>query len=140
MAQIIYKQPSRDKHAFHVFTNLDFWDARKVLRGLAVVRRNFGEDPPGWRYPTQVVAEGAGRTSVRAIERRLHRAVPSPPRHVVVEEMLNQPPLETPHFEVTLQWDGDRIRADRVRRTEKYDPVIQTPEEQQRRQFAPACF
>lgn len=90
MARVIYCHPSRTKYDYHVYTDLDFWDARKILKDLATVKRNFGNEPSGDEYPTQVVGDALGRTKIRSIERRLARAVVSPPRHVIVKSMLLQ--------------------------------------------------
>jgi hypothetical protein len=87
MARIIYSHPSQTKYSYHIYTDLDFWDARCLLKGLAAVRRNFGKAPIGDEFPTQVVGElrpADGRT----IERRLRKAIISPPRHVVVRSMV----------------------------------------------------
>ncbi|MEJ5366653.1 MAG: hypothetical protein WHS86_16280 [Desulfosoma sp.] len=88
MARIVYCHPAKTKYAVHLYTDLDFWDARKILGDLALVKRNFGESPPGDEFPTQVVREEASARILFLIKRRLHKAVPSPPRHVVVRSLL----------------------------------------------------
>jgi hypothetical protein len=88
MARIIYDLASRGKGFYHIYTELDFWDARAVLRGLAKVKRNFGNSPPGDDYPTQVVVEDLSSRVKGAIERRLRRAIPSPPRHLIVQSII----------------------------------------------------
>jgi len=88
VARILHCHPQLGKAPYHVFTDLDFWDARRILIDLATVKRNFAGGPPGDRYPTQILAHTAHRSTVEAIEYRISRAVPSPPRHVVVEEVL----------------------------------------------------
>ncbi len=170
MARIVYGHPGAGGSRWHLFTNLDFWDARRILLDLAEVRRNFGDEPPGHSYPTRVIARRG--SDLRSIEHRLRKAVASPPRHVVVEEVLHggcfefdpldyyparwspsrmlrfssfrlpvhQPPLETPHHEVKLTWSHRRIRAERVRRTRKHDPPIVSREEARRRRFVSSCF
>ena len=173
MAKILRAYPGlKEKYEYHVFTNLDFWDARRILAGLATVQRNFGYDPPGDLFPTQVVVRTIHTPILQAIEKRLKKAVPSPPRHVVVETVLRQgyyefdplkyypsrwsrtrmihfsgfrlpihfPPLATPHREMRLKWLGNRIRADRVLRSEKVDPVIASRKEAMRRRHSPSCF
>ena len=90
MARIIHCHPGRTTYPFHVFTDLDFWDARRILKGLAVVKRNFGEDPPGREFPTQLVSEDVSRSTRSKIEKRLRKALISPPRHVVVDAILQQ--------------------------------------------------
>jgi hypothetical protein len=172
MARIIHAHPRHGGLGYHIYTDLDFWDARRILRGLLPVRRNFGEWPSGRVFPTHIAAETIDPETARTIEHRLTRAVPSPPRHVVVEEILargwfefdprdycparwsptrmlhfsahrlpvQQPPLATPHHEVRLTWSGERIRAERVRRESKHDPVISDVREAKRRRFAPSCF
>jgi hypothetical protein len=88
MARIIYCHPGRTKYDYHIYTDLDFWDARRVLRSLATVRRNFGDCPPGDEFPTQVVGLDMDSRVSREIEKRLARAITSPPRHVVVRSMM----------------------------------------------------
>jgi hypothetical protein len=90
MARMIHCHPSRTTYEFHVFTDLDFWDARRILRDIAVVKRNFGTDPPGNEFPTQVVANGLTRTLKAKIEGRLERAIVSPPRHVIVDGIIEK--------------------------------------------------
>lgn len=88
MARVIYCHPSQTKHDYHVYTDLDFWDARKILKDLATIKRNFGSEPPGDEYPSQVVGDSIGRGDIRTIERRLAKAIASPPRHVIVKSMI----------------------------------------------------
>ena len=88
MARIIYDLASRGKGFYHIYTDLDFWDARGVLKGLAKVKRNFGTSPPGDQYPTQVVVEDLSSRVKREIEKRLKRAIPSPPRHLIVQSII----------------------------------------------------
>ena len=61
MARIIYLHPRQSNYDYHIFTDLDFWDARRILKDLVTVKRIFGEWPPGDEFPTQIVAIGAQR-------------------------------------------------------------------------------
>ncbi|MGD9337891.1 MAG: hypothetical protein PVF76_11255 [Syntrophobacterales bacterium] len=88
MARIIYDLASKGKGFYHVYTDLDFWDARGVLKGLAKVKRNFGNSPPGDKFPTQVVVEDFSKRIKAEIEKRLKRAIPSPPRHLIVQSII----------------------------------------------------
>ena len=88
MARIIYDLASKGKGLYHIYTDLDFWDARGVLKDLAKVKRNFGTSPPGDRYPTQVVVEDMSSRVKREIEKRLKKAIPSPPRHLIVRSII----------------------------------------------------
>jgi hypothetical protein len=88
MARIIYCHPSVTEFDYHVFTDLDFWDARKLLRGLAWVKRNFVSHVSGDDFPTQVVGNHLPRAVIQKIERRLGRALVAPARHVIVRSML----------------------------------------------------
>ncbi|MCX7823280.1 MAG: hypothetical protein N2260_07555 [Syntrophobacterales bacterium] len=91
MAKIIYAHPKLRGYDFHLFTDLDFWDARKVLKDLLEflsVRRNFGVAPPGDEFPTQIVIQEPTKEIVSKVENRLRKAIPSPPRHVVVRHMI----------------------------------------------------
>jgi hypothetical protein len=172
MAHVIHCHPSRTTYAYHVYTDLDFWDTRKILKDLAVVKRNFGRDPSGDDYPTQVVGEDLTRTAKGTIENRLRKAVSSPPRHVIVDGILKEGyyefdplkyyprrwtrermyhftyhrlPLDSailnsPYRTVRVSWTDGKIRVERVRREQKYDPVIRTKRDALRRRNVPSCF
>lgn len=172
MARIVYCHPSQTKFGFHVFSDLDFWDARRLLKGLASVKRNFGSTLSGDDFPTQVTGDYLSASVIRQIEKRLKQAIVSPPRHVIVRSMifegyfefeparfypprwsrdrmmhftywrlpLNQGVLNNPHQQVRLVWVGERIRIDKVQRSEKFDPVIRTSREARKHLVAPACF
>lgn len=91
MARVIYAHPAKRGYPLHVFTDLDFWDARKIFRDkldLLSVRRNFGKDPDGDLYPTQIVSEERSARLRGLVEKRLRKAIVAPPRHVVVREMI----------------------------------------------------
>ncbi|MDY0041278.1 MAG: hypothetical protein RBS57_13280 [Desulforhabdus sp.] len=88
MARIIYCHPSQTKYSYHIYTDLDFWDARHLLKDLATVKRNFGKSPSGDEFPTQVVGLNVSPSAVRQIEKRLKKAIISPPRHVVARAMV----------------------------------------------------
>jgi len=94
MARIVYAHPRRTKYYYHIYTDLDFWDAFRLLRDLAAVRRNFGQIPSGDEFPTQVIAENPDCFSREKLERRLKRAVVSPPRHVIVRSVLTEGSFE----------------------------------------------
>ena len=83
MARIIHDLKAWGEGRYRLYTDLDFWDTRKILKGLAKVRRNFGRTPPGDQFPTQVVVEEASSHLRREIETRLLRAISSPPRHLI---------------------------------------------------------
>jgi hypothetical protein len=90
MAHVIHCHPSRTTYEYHIYTDLDFWDARKMLKQLALVKRNFGQEPSGDEYPTQVVGNDIPRSARAEIEKRLMKAVVSPPRHVIVRSILSE--------------------------------------------------
>jgi hypothetical protein len=172
MARIVHCHPGRTAYPYHIFTDLDFWDARKILAGLAIVRRNFGEDPPGSEFPTQVVAEEITKTQRKTIERRLQKALVSPPRHLIVEGILREgffefnpndyyprrwsrdrmfhftmhrlpldnAALNSPYQTVDVTWLGDKIRIEKVKRREKFDPPVRTKRDAAKRIRIPACF
>ncbi|SMC28789.1 hypothetical protein SAMN02746041_03317 [Desulfacinum hydrothermale DSM 13146] len=110
MARIIYCHPAKTKYAFHVFTDLDFWDARKILQDLASVRRNFGHSPPGNEFPTQVVLEVAPARVQEVLKRRIRRAIAAPPRHVVIEALL---------MEGVYEFDTSRYFPERWTRSQR---------------------
>ena len=74
MAKIIHCHPSKATNEYHIYTDLDFWDTRLILKDLATVKRNFGTDPPGNDYPTQVVGDDLNRSAKATIEKRLRKA------------------------------------------------------------------
>ncbi len=88
MVRILRLHPSLTRSQYHIYTTLDFWDARKLLKDLAEVRRNFGKYVPGDEFPTQVSADGVSPKMIQEIEKRLRRAIPSPPRHVIARSMV----------------------------------------------------
>jgi len=88
MARIIHDLKAWGEGRYRLYTDLDFWDTRKILKGLAKVRRNFGRTPPGDQFPTQVVVEEASSHLRREIEARLLRAISSPPRHLIVQSIV----------------------------------------------------
>jgi hypothetical protein len=172
MARIIHCHPGRTTYGYHIFTDLDFWDARRVIRDLAVVKRNFGGEPPGDEFPTQVVAEDLARSTRAKIENRLKRARVSPPRHVIVDSILkdgffefdplqyyprhwsrermfhftvhrlplDNATLNSPYRTVRITWTDGKIRVERIKRDEKYDPVVRSKKEALRRMKVPGCF
>lgn len=88
MARIIYCHPSQTNYNYHIYTDLDFWDARRLLKDLATVKRNFGKNLDSDEFPTQVVADAVDRFAIKLIEKRLSKAIISPPRHVIVRSMI----------------------------------------------------
>jgi hypothetical protein len=88
MARIIYCHPSRTNYEYHLYTDLDFWDARRILNDLAVIKRHYGEDPSGEEFPTQVVRNGLNSAIRDQIEHRLMKAIVSPPRHMIMEAII----------------------------------------------------
>jgi hypothetical protein len=88
MVRIIYCHPRHTSYGYHVFVDLDFWDARRVLKDLARVKRNFGKHPSGDEFPTQVVGNHLSPSAIREIERRLKKSIISPPRHIIVRSMI----------------------------------------------------
>lgn len=172
MARIVYCHPSLTQYEYHVYTDLDFWDTRRVVRDLALVKRNFGNQPEGDEFPTQIVGNGLSRQTVAEIEKRVKKAIISPPRHVIVRSMImdgffefdplvfypsrwtpdrmmrftekrlpmNQSSLCNKHQTVQLSWVDQRIRVDRVQRTEIENPTVRTVEEARKLFEVPSCF
>jgi hypothetical protein len=172
MARIIHCHPGRTAYGYHIFTDLDFWDARSIVGDLAIVRRNFGDEPPGDEFPTQVVAQEITRSVRGRVEERLKKALVSPPRHVIVDSILrdgffefdplhycprhwtrermlhftlhrlplDNATLNSPYRTVRITWIEGKIRIERVKRDEKYDPVVRSKKEALRRMKVPGCF
>lgn len=90
MARIIYAHPIQSPYDYHIYTDLDFWDARRILKDLALVKRNFGKDPHGDEFPTQVVGNDLDRHVRQKIASRLKKAIVSPPRHTIVRAVMDQ--------------------------------------------------
>ncbi|HOV86599.1 MAG TPA: hypothetical protein PLM79_09570 [Syntrophobacteraceae bacterium] len=110
MARIIYCHPAFTKYDFHVFTDLDFWDSRRILKDVAWVKRNFGGLTCGDEFPTQVVLAVHDRLRIRSILRRLRKAVVSPPRHVIVRFMVFHGVFEfDPRKYYPLHWSADQM-------------------------------
>lgn len=110
MARIIYCHPSQTKYEYHIYTDLDFWDARRLLKDLAMVRRNFGQTPNGDEFPTQIVGENLSPSTIGKIEGRLRKAITSPPRHVVVRSMVFDGEFEfEPSRYYPERWSRDRM-------------------------------
>jgi hypothetical protein len=110
MARIIHCHPSQTRYGFHIYTDLDFWDARRILKDLAVVKRNFGHEPSGDDFPTQVVGVDPPHSNVKEIEKRLKKAVVSPARHVIVKAMLSEGAFEFDPFQYyPSRWTPSRM-------------------------------
>jgi hypothetical protein len=110
MARIVHCHPSQTRYDLHIFTDLDFWDARRILKDLAVVKRNFGQEPPGDEFPTQVVGDDLSRSVKARIEKRLRKAIASPPRHVIVNSVLMQEHFEfDPARYYPARWSPSRM-------------------------------
>jgi hypothetical protein len=128
MANIVYCHPSRTRHQYHVFTDLDFWDARKILLDLATVRRNYSQEPPGDEFPTQVVGDDLPPETVRKIEKRLKRAIPSPPRHLIVRAMVFDECFEfDPRDYFPNHWDHRRMLHFAYHRLPHQQSVLNNP-------------
>lgn len=110
MAHILYCHPNKAEHDYHIYTNLDFWDARHILLDLAVVKRNFGTDPHGDEFPTQVVSDHITADTKNRIEYRLRKAIPSPPRHVIVSSIIEDGTFEfDPSHYYPKRWGKERV-------------------------------
>ncbi len=125
MARIIYDLASKGKGLYHIYTDLDFWDARGVLKDLAKVKRNFGKSPPGDQYPTQVVVKDLGSKVKRQIEKRLKRAIPSPPRHLIVRSIIFSGKFEFDRRKYYPdRWSPERVLFFTRKRLPMNQPVI----------------
>ena len=110
MAHIVHCHPTQTTYEYHVYTDLDFWDTRKILKPLALVKRNFGQEPSGDEYPTQVVGNDLPRSVRAEIEKRLRKAVVSPPRHVIVRSILSGGLFEfDPFLYYPARWSPSRM-------------------------------
>ncbi len=125
MARIIYCHPSRSKYEYHIYTDLDFWDARKVIRDLASVKRNFGNQPSGDDFPTQIVGSELSKEMIREIEGRIKKAIASPARHVIVREMIFQGRFEFDPLEFyPSRWSRSRMLHFTYRRLPMEQAVV----------------
>jgi len=127
MARIVYRHPYRADGDYQIYTDLDFWDARRILKDLAVAKRNFGNAPSGDEYPTLVQAQGLSQSGKKRIEQRLKRAIVSPPRHVIVRSMLANKSFE---FDPTKyypgRWSKSRMLHFTYRRLPLQQPALTT--------------
>jgi hypothetical protein len=128
MARIIHNLQSRSKGRYHIYTDLDFWDTRRILARLARVKRNFGTAPPGDQFPTQVVVEDLGPEVRREIEKRLTRAIASPPRHLIVQSIVFAGKFEFDRRKYYPDhWSPARVIAFTRKRLPMNQPVISSP-------------
>ena len=128
MARIIYDLASKGKGLYHIYTDLDFWDARGVLKGLAKVKRNFGNSPPGDQYPTQVVVEDLSSRVKKEIEKRLKCAIPSPPRHLLVQSIIFSGKFEFDRRQYYPdRWSPEKVLFFTRNRLPMNQPVINSP-------------
>jgi hypothetical protein len=110
MARILYGHPSRTSGRYHIFTDLDFWDARLILKDMIMPRRNFGSNPNGDEFPTQIIGPELSRAQRKRVEDRLKKAIPSPPRHVIVRSIVAHGIFEfDPSRYVPVHWTLSRI-------------------------------
>jgi hypothetical protein len=127
MARIIYRHPSRTEDGCHVYTDLDFWDARRILRDIAVVQRNFGDAPPGDDYPTRVLIKALNPSRNLEVEKRLKKAIVSPPRHVIVRAMLADGSFEfNPSKYFPDRWSKSRMLHFTYHRLPLQQPALTT--------------
>lgn len=128
MAKILFCHPSRTTHGYHIYTDLDFWDAWRFLKDLAVVKRNFGHEPPGDDFPTQVVGDNLPRVTRDRIEARLKRAIVSPPRHVIVEAIIKDGWFEFDPFRTyPSRWSRTRMLHFTYRRLPLHQSALVSP-------------
>jgi len=128
MAKIIHCHPSKATNEYHIYTDLDFWDARLILKDLATVKRNFGTDPPGNDYPTQVVGDDLNRSAKATIEKRLKKAIVSPPRHVLVDGLLKEGYFEfDPLDYYPKRWSRERMFNFTYRRLPLDSAILNSP-------------
>ena len=128
VARIVYGHPRRGGFGYHIYTDLDFWDARRILKDLVAVRRNFGESPSGRLFPTHVALEAVDPVTARIIEHRLVKALASPPRHVVVEEFLERGRFECdPLAYCPARWSRSRMLRFFAHRLPIHQPPLATP-------------
>ncbi|MBU2498815.1 MAG: hypothetical protein KKE57_07950 [Proteobacteria bacterium] len=128
MARFIHCHPRLTKYDFHVYSDLDFWDARKLLKDLALVKRNFGDSPSGDEYPAQVVGIDLGRSVKKEIEKRLKRAIVSPPRHAVVDALLTRGYMEfDPLAYYPSRWPPSRMLHFTIHRLPLENAALNSP-------------
>jgi hypothetical protein len=127
VAKIIYLHPSLVEDGYQVYTDLDFWDARRLLKDIAVVKRNFDEAPSGDEYPTRVLPTDLKPSCKREIERRLKKSIASPPRHVIVRSMLANGSFEfDPSKYYPERWSQSRMLHFTYHRLPLQQPALTT--------------
>ncbi len=128
MTRIIYSHPAKTRYDYHIYTDLDFWDAFRILKGLAEVRRNFGQEPPGNEFPTQILGIDLDTAARRRIERRLSKAIVSPPRHIIVQSMVQDGRFEfDPARYYPKRWRKSQMMHFTLRRLPLEQAPLSTP-------------
>ena len=128
MPRIIYSHPAKTRYDYHIYTDLDFWDTFKILKGLAEVRRNFGREPPGDEFPTQVSGIDLNAYERSRIERRLSKAIVSPPRHVIVQSIIQDGSFEfDPGRYYPERWTKSQMLHFTLRRLPLEQAPLSTP-------------
>jgi hypothetical protein len=127
VAKIIYLHPSLGEAGYQVYTDLDFWDARRLLKDIALVKRNFDDVPSGDDYPTRVRSADLNSSQKKKIERRLKKAIVSPPRHVIVRSMLADGSFEfDPSKYYPERWPQSRMLHFTFHRLPLQQPALTT--------------
>jgi hypothetical protein len=84
--------------------------------------------PPGDQFPTQVVVEDLGPEVRREIEKRLTRAIASPPRHLIVQSIVFAGKFEFDRRKYYPDhWSPARVIAFTRKRLPMNQPVISSP-------------
>jgi len=128
MARVVYCHPTLTQYDFHIYTDLDFWDARRLVKDLATVRRNFGKFVSGDEFPSQVVGNNLSPSTCRKIEKRIKKAVVSPPRHVIVRSMVFDGVFEFDPFKYyPSHWSRSRMMHFTYRRLPLQQSALSNP-------------
>jgi hypothetical protein len=97
------------------------------LKDIAVVKRSFDEAPSGDEYPTRVLSADSKPSFKREIERRLRKAIASPPRHVIVRSMLADGSFEFDPFKYyPKRWPRYRMLHFTYHRLPLQQPALST--------------
>ncbi len=128
MARIVHCHPSRTKYDYHIYTDLDFWDVRRIIKDLGTVKRNFGDQPPGDEFPSQVVGMDLGKGVAKEIGRRIAKAIVSPPRHIIVRSLVMEDFFEfDPKKYYPARWTPSRMLHFTFCRLPREQGVVNSP-------------
>jgi hypothetical protein len=128
MAKFVYHLLKNSDQPYEIYTDLDFWDTRKLLKKIARVKRNFQGKFPGDEFPTVVIDELQSSANKGIIEYRLKKAIISPPRHSIIQSIIEHGYFEfDPQKYYPKRWSKARILHFTYHRLPLQQSVLNSP-------------